>query len=253
MPRKGEKHPCPQSPGLRMKELTRATGLPKSTILHYLHQGLLPEPVKTSPNMAYYDPECIDRIKFIQHLQRHHRLSLFEIKRMMELSGEALDLSARLELKELVFGPARQEVLLDRDAFCEETGLSAVQVRRLLKARLLLPMEKGRFDSEDTAMGRMFARGFSLGLRIEDATYYVELGEKIVDHEMALRGRMIRQLSDKDEALLTMEMVKNARMSRTYIIDRLFQRRVAGMWKLKVKGKASPPPPGNEQQDSSDR
>jgi DNA-binding transcriptional MerR regulator len=236
MPVNREKRLEPQRTGLRMKELTLATGLPKSTILHYLHLGLLPEPFKTSPNMAYYDPECIDRIKFIQHLQRHHRLSLFEIKRIMELSDEELDLPARLELKELVFGPSRQEGLLDTDAFCRETGLTAKQVRRLLKARLLLPTEKGRFDPEDTAIGRMFGRGFSRGLSIEDVTYYVELGEKIVDHEMALRGRMTRHLSYKEDASLTMEMVKNARMSRAYIIDRLFQHRVAGMSDLKENG-----------------
>lgn len=48
-------------PGLRMKELMEATGLPKSTILFYLEQGLLPKPVKTSRNMAYYPPECMER------------------------------------------------------------------------------------------------------------------------------------------------------------------------------------------------
>ncbi len=30
-------------PGLRMKELVEASGVPKSTILYYLQQGLLPE------------------------------------------------------------------------------------------------------------------------------------------------------------------------------------------------------------------
>ena len=38
--------------GLRMKQLMEATGLPKSTLLYYVEQGLLPPPVKTSPNMA---------------------------------------------------------------------------------------------------------------------------------------------------------------------------------------------------------
>jgi predicted DNA-binding transcriptional regulator AlpA len=235
MRRKGEKGSGSPRPGLRMKDLTRATGLPKSTILHYLHQGLLPDPVKTSPNMAYYDPDCIDRIKFIRHLQRHHRLSLSEIKRMMELSGDELDFSARLELKELVFGPSRHEGLIKRDAFCKETGLTADQVRSLLRTRLLLPIEKDRFDQEDVAIGKMFARGFSRGLRTEDLTYYVEFGEKIVDHEMALRQRMTRHLPYKEDASLTMEMVKNARMSRAYIVDRLFQHRVASMPDLKEK------------------
>ena len=38
---------------MRMNQLMVATGLPKSTLLYYVELGLLPRPVKTSPNMAY--------------------------------------------------------------------------------------------------------------------------------------------------------------------------------------------------------
>jgi DNA-binding transcriptional MerR regulator len=228
-----------EKPGLRMKELVEATGLPKSTILHYLYQGLLPEPIKTSPNMAYYDPQCINRIRFIQHLQRQHRLSLKEIKRMMEARGEDADFAIHLQLTDLVFGPPREEGLLERDGFCEATGLNPDQVEKLLERRLLLPMEKDRFDREDVTMGRMFARGFSRGIRIRDLTYYVELGEKIVDHEMALRRRMTHHLSYNEDVARTMDMVRNARMSRAYIIDRLFQHRVAAMRDLKDQEEGS--------------
>ena len=69
--------------GLRMNELAQATGVPKSTILHYLNEGLLPDPVKTSRNMAYYAPECVDRLRYIQHLKRRHRLSLAEIRQVL--------------------------------------------------------------------------------------------------------------------------------------------------------------------------
>ena len=216
-----------------MKELAEATGLPKSTIQHYINQGLLPTPVKTSPNMAYYDPRCIDRIKFIQELQHRHRLSLAEVKEVLKKRGEEEDFSIYLELKGLIFGTTHEEQLLNRSDFCKATGLTTDRVTKLLEARLLLPFEEDRFDQEDVVMGTMFARAFSWGLRIEDVTYYVELGEKIVDHEAALKRRLTHHLSYAEDAALTMEMVKNARMSRAYIIDRLFQHRIAAMRDLK--------------------
>ena len=37
---------------LRMRELAEAAGVSAGTIKHYLREGLLPEPVKTSRNMA---------------------------------------------------------------------------------------------------------------------------------------------------------------------------------------------------------
>jgi len=93
--------------------------------------------------------------------------------------------------------------------------------------------EKKMFDQDDVRMGAMYGRGFGLGLKVEDMTYYVELGEKIVDREMALRSRMTHHLSYEEDAARTMQMVKNARMCRAYVIDRLFQRRVGAMRDLK--------------------
>ena len=216
-----------------MKDLVEATGLPKSTILHYLHQGLLPEPKRTSPNMAYYDPQCIQRIRLIQHLQRHHRLALAEIKEIVEKRELDGDMSIRLELNELIFGPTDRDAITSREEFCRITGLSSEQLNSLLKARLILPVQKGRFDQQDVSMGKMFVRGFSRGLRVTDVHYYVELGEKIVDYEMALRRRMTHHLPPDQDAALTLEMVKNARMCRSYVLDRLFQNRVARMRDLK--------------------
>ncbi|MGE5258642.1 MAG: MerR family transcriptional regulator, partial [Hyphomicrobiales bacterium] len=139
-----------------MNELTAVTGVPKSTILFYLSQQLLPEPLKTSPNMAYYDPVCVERIKLIQQMQARHRLSISEIRRCLEDKDRGNDLGVYLQLNEEVFGPSGSKRLLDTKAFRRETGLSASQLEDLQQARLLLPLEEGRFDVEDVRMGRMY-------------------------------------------------------------------------------------------------
>ena len=219
--------------GLRMKELAEASGVPKSTIQHYLNQGLLPQPRKTSANMAYYDPSCIDRIRYIQHLQRRHRLSLSEIKRMMHRQGSDLDFSILNELDTIIFGAAQNRHLLDTAEFCIATGLSRQQLKTLLDAKLILPMQKGHFDSQDISMGKMVAAVSAFGLRHEDMAEYISLCEKIVDHEMAVRKRLTHHLPYDQDAALTIELVKSARMMRAYLIDRLFQQRVAAMKDLK--------------------
>jgi DNA-binding transcriptional MerR regulator len=228
----------PADADLRMKHLVQATGVRKSTILYYLQQGLLPRPIKTSSNMAYYEPGCIDRIRLIQHLQRRHRLALAEIKQMLDLTPRNDDLARRLELNDIIFGRPQPADSLNLKDFCRETGLDARQVRALLTARLLLPLEKDRFDREDVNLGSMYARALAAGVKVGDLTYYVELGEKIVDHEMALRRRLTHHLPEAEDAALTIELVKNARMSRAYIIDRLFQQRVAAMQHLKDEEKS---------------
>ena len=67
-----------------MRELAAASGVPAPTIKHYLREGLLPEPVKTSRNMAYYPPEFVDRIKLIKRLQEERFLPLRVIRRVVD-------------------------------------------------------------------------------------------------------------------------------------------------------------------------
>ena len=221
------------TPGLRMKELVKETGVPKSTILHYLNQGLLPQPQKTSPNMAYYDPACVGRIQYIQHLQRRHRLSLSEIKQMLDQKGQDLDFSIFNELDTIIFGQMQNTRLLNSSQFCATTGLSQEQLKDLLEAKLLLPLQEDHFDPQDIGMGKMYAAVSAFGFSSADMTKYVKLCEKIVDHEMAVRKRLTHHLPYDEDAALTIELVKTARMMRAYIIDRLFQNRVASMNDLK--------------------
>ena len=216
-----------------MKELVNKTGVPKSTILHYLNQGLLPEPQKTSPNMAYYDPACVGRIQYIQHLQRRHRLSLSEIKQMLTQKGPNLDFSIFNELDTIIFGQMQDTRLIDTAEFCAATGLNREQLGDLLDAKMLLPLQDDLFDAQDIGMGKMYATVAAYGLGSEDMTEYVALCDKIVDHEMAVRKRLTHHLPYAEDAALTIELVKSARMMRAYIIDRLFQSRVAAMTDLK--------------------
>ena len=73
---------------LKMKELSEASGVSAGTIKHYLREGLLPEPVKTSRNMAYYPPEFVERIRLIKQLQEERFLPLRVIKSMLDEDPE---------------------------------------------------------------------------------------------------------------------------------------------------------------------
>jgi DNA-binding transcriptional MerR regulator len=69
---------------LRMGELAEASGVPAATIKHYLREGLLPEPVRTSRNMAYYPAEFVERIKLIKQLQEERFMPLRVIRSVLE-------------------------------------------------------------------------------------------------------------------------------------------------------------------------
>jgi DNA-binding transcriptional MerR regulator len=221
---------------LRMNELVKATGVPKSTILHYVREGLLPEPVKTSPNMAYYDPASVARLRLIRHLQKKHRLPLSRIKAALDedrSGGEAdRDMAAMLRLGEVIFGSDTGD-LFDLDEFCRESGLSPEEVRNLEEQGLIIPLQPERYDMDDLSAARSYSQGQKVGLSSGDAEFYVRLARKIVDYEMELRRRITHDLPLAEDALITTEMTKTARIIRNYIIERTFQTRVMAFKTLK--------------------
>ena len=81
-----------------MGALAEASGVSAATIKHYLREGLLPPPVKTSRNMAWYTPDYVDRIKLIKRLQEERYLPLKVIKRI--LKNEPDQVEARLQMED---------------------------------------------------------------------------------------------------------------------------------------------------------
>jgi DNA-binding transcriptional MerR regulator len=232
-----------QAEGCRMQELVKATGVPKSTILFYRAQGLLPPPYEAGPNSAVYDPACVERIRFIRGLQANHRLTLAEIRERLA-AGEAGDLKPYLRLEETTFGRPETDKRLSRTAFCRATGLQPAETDELVDAGLLRPLVQGSFDADDVAMGRGYREALAAGTRAVDLRFYVELGEAIVAAELALRNRATGRRPPAKDAAATIRMVQLARMCRAYVVDRIFQLRVAAMKTL--KDEEPPPEPERE-------
>jgi DNA-binding transcriptional MerR regulator len=218
--------------GLRMNQLVAATGLPKSTLLYYVEQGLLPPPVKTSPNMAYYDESCVERARLVKRLQSRHRLPLGKIRDVLEAQAQGQDPEALINLGQEIFG-REQGPLLGKQEFLRQSGLNRRALEEFQAAGLLLPLEEGRFDQQDLAMGRLLAQALERGVTSRDLAYYHRLGSQIVDEEMKLRSRITKDMPLAADAEVTMALTQGARAMRSYVIDRLFQHRVAGARHLK--------------------
>lgn len=212
-------------PLLKMSELSRRAGLPKSTILHYVNEGLLPAPRKTEANMAYYHPDCLERLEAIKGLQARHRLSLAAIRRLFAAEGEEFEANFLAEFQELVFGSAA-EPALDLAGFCAATGLTPAQVAAEIRAGVLAPLEKGRFDQTDVAIGKIRRNGLGVGIAAADLSFYPRLARELVAAEMALRDRIIAERTARQNAMITMEMTRGTRQMRAYAFERAFQREI---------------------------
>jgi DNA-binding transcriptional MerR regulator len=218
-------------PFLKMKDVVHATGVPKSTIILYVNTGLLPQPMRTQPNMAYYHPSCVERVAFIKQIQSRYRLPLNAIKGLLKEMDNGRDVAPLVELQASLFGSRGR--CMHRSAFYKSTGLNGDQVNKLCEARLLVTMADGRFDAEDQAMGRMLKKGLDLGITVADLAFYPDLAETMVEKEIVLRQKYTEALSFDNDAAMTLELTRMARALRIYVIDRIMQRRLIAFKGLK--------------------
>ena len=174
---------------LRMRELAAASGVPAPTIKHYLREGLLPEPVKTSRNMAYYPPDFVDRIKLIKRLQEERFMPLKAIKNVLDEDPERA--RAMLELGDQI---------LDRALAGERSRTSAAEARkrygvprevldRLAEIGLLTPNSRGYTPSDVQiieAISSFRAGGYDeqIGFTVYDTLRYKAALEELVRQEV---------------------------------------------------------------------
>src|SRR4051795_7151619 len=195
---------------LKMKELSEASGVSAGTIKHYLREGLLPEPVKTSRNMAYYPPEFGERIRLIKQLQEERFMPLRAIKSVLEDDpGRA---RALIEL---------EDKILERALAGERSRTSAAEVRRsygvpkevldrLEELEVLSPNSRGYTPSDVKiieAISRFRAGGYDeqIGFTVYDTLRYKSALEDLVRQEV---GVLMDRLAGEMEPDRVVEMIE---------------------------------------------
>jgi DNA-binding transcriptional MerR regulator len=194
----------PNGDMLKMRELAARSGVTAGTIKHYLREGLLPEPVKTSRNMAYYPAEFVDRIKLIKQLQEERFMPLKVIKGMLDEDPERA--KAMIELEDRI---------LERALAGEEKRTSVAEVRkaydmpadvldRLEELGILSPNSRGYSPSDVKiveAISRFRAGGYDeqLGFTVYDTLRYKAALEALVSEEVAvLMERLVGEMETDD-------------------------------------------------------
>ncbi len=218
---------------LKIGEIAKKSGVPPSTIRYYVRQGLLPEPTKVNKSMAYYDESCIERIQAVRHLQETKYFPLSVIRNILRRMDEGLSLDEAQAIENAVFGVAADagNALVDKTEFLRQTGLSEEQLQLAQKISLLMPymQEKGKvlYDQEDVRFGRdVLKRVMDFGQDITELDFYVKLGNEIIDREVKLRRNAVRGKSTQENIRITSDISRIAEFLRSYILKRLFQRRV---------------------------
>jgi DNA-binding transcriptional MerR regulator len=204
---------APAAELLKISELAERSGVPVATVRHYLREGLLPEPVKTSRNMAYYPPEFIQRIRLIKQLQEDRFMPLRVIRDLLERDdAEPERLRAMIELEDQILERAlagERERIPAREAR-ERYDVPREVLARLAELGVLSPDDDGYSPSDVRiieAISRFRAGGYDerLGFTVYDTLRYKQALEPLVAEEVEVLTQRLAGDLDPDRAVELIE------------------------------------------------
>ncbi len=189
---------APEEGLLKISEVARQAGVSRSTVQHYLREGLLPDPVKTHRNMAWYPPACVDRIRLIRQLQERRHLPLSKIRESLggleagEIESESFTL-ARREVLELL--ETSSLASLPVAEVTEQLGVEAEVLQALEEMDLARPVEvEGQkvYQGGDlevllaVAHLRKIGLGTGAGFAAQDLLVYRDAMQALLQEELKL-------------------------------------------------------------------
>ena len=195
---------------LKMAELAERSGVSAGTIKHYLREGLLPEPVKTSRNMAYYPPEFVDRIQLIKRLQEERFMPLKAIKSLLDESPERAEAMVEVEDRIIERAIAGEQTRTSATEVRERYGIPKEVLDRLEEIDVLSPNSRGYSPSDVQiieAIGRFRAGGYEqeIGFTVYDTLRYKKAMEALVKEEVEV---VMTRLAGEVEPERVVEMLE---------------------------------------------
>lgn len=206
---------------MKISKLSELTGVARDAIHFYVRGGLLPAPVKTKKNMAYYDESYVDRINLIKELQTKRflplsvikqilsesegKIGIDEIKTILELDGKLFkNMEASPEFK-----PMPLEELVGR------TGLSVEDIEKLKTLGVLVPKDRSGkevFEEDSIRIAETWTKlrniGFTeeRGFSADVLQMYKDLIDVLVKKEIQIFAKEVTGKVPEDEALRMAEM-----------------------------------------------
>ncbi len=178
---------------MRIHELEKRAGVPKTTIHFYVRHGLLHPPLKTGRTMAYYDESHLKKLQSIQKIKVEGRVPLWFLKESLEkkdgqsrasLASSVREIAATTKAKDR----KRQEIANAAIRIFSEKGYQKVKIRDITAS---LGISTGTFYIYFKDKRALFVDVVDTMIRtiLGDATEALKQAEDIMTR-MIIRGRV---------------------------------------------------------------
>ncbi|EXI62858.1 hypothetical protein MHD_07000 [Mannheimia granulomatis] len=183
---------------IKMNDLVNKTNTPKSTILYYIKEGLLPEPYKDKPNFHLYDESNIKLLEFIKYLQSNFNASISQIKSLFSHPNFDKNNPYESLIHSLSLIMGAENETFEPEQLCYEFKISEQTLNNYVAQGLLNPRD-GVFTSKEREILSIISYCNATELNLLQA--YIDVAKQLAQFEVNITLEGLSNSEQKDNKL----------------------------------------------------
>jgi DNA-binding transcriptional MerR regulator len=206
----------------KISELVELTHVPKSTILYYIKEGLLPEAQKLKSNVHRYSEEHVELIKYIKYMQQEMGSSIEQIKGILQNKNQSMasSFSMLAPLMETLSGIPSTAKHYTKQEFIDYYDVEPALLEQLLEDNILVPTNKDDFTDKEASIIRLIEDYIEIGLDYTLLKTYVEQAKAMADLECQLQKQLCKRRTDENFSTLWKIMFETLFNAKSYLFSR---------------------------------
>jgi len=205
-----------------MSELVAKTNVPKSTILYYIREGLLPKAIKVKSNLHKYDDEHIELIKYIKYMQEKMGSSIDEIKLALENKNDSFSGSYSMlaPLMNTLSGESTTLKHYTKSEFIEYFDIDSILLDKLINENILMPVKENDFTQKEASIINLVENFMEVGVDYTVLKEYVKHATIIAELEQKMQKDLCAAKNEDNFSTLWKIMFDTLFNAKTYIFNR---------------------------------
>ena len=205
----------------KISELVALTDVPKSTILYYIREGLLPEAKKLKSNVHRYSDEHIELIKYIKYMKQEMGSSNEQIKMALANKNQSFSSSYSMlaPLMQTLTAIPSGAKRYSKDEFIAYYGIERSLIEKLLNDGILMPINK-EFTDKEASVIRVIEKFEDVGVEYEIIKEYVSHAKAISELELKIQKKLCSVRTDENFSTLWKIMFETLFNAKEYIFSR---------------------------------
>ncbi len=206
----------------KISELVAKTHVPKSTILYYIKEGILPEANKVKSNVHRYNDEHVELIRYISYMKENFGTSNEQLKGVLQNKNQSFSTSLNMitPLMNTLSAIPSDTEHYTKKAFIAKFNVDKELLDRLLDDEILMPINANDFTEKEASILKLVGYFNEVGIEYEILKLYVFHAKALSLLEQQMQTQLCDVRNDENFSMLWKIVFDTLFNAKEYIFNR---------------------------------